>query len=263
MSARKNYLQQLWKRWSLLGVWEPDSQVAVGEVGVMEDWRFRGLRHLEVLAVDFETVSSDARAARLYQSSTGVTVAATGEAAAGTGAGPSTEGGVRVAFDNGGGVVFHAEGTYEIRLRDVGTVQDAIWRLHMEGKWRREEVLITKVIAAESLVVLIADSDGATVELTAGAAAIPEMPNLADVRLGVQVARHAGMLTAITARGRLTPLYEGICVDRGGLLRRRAVRVATPEGGRLEPDDVALDEGENFSRWHYSFEEALRDNEHN
>jgi len=257
-NARKQYLRQLWKRWGLLGAWHPDSPISVGDVGVMDNWRFERKRSLKDLSVDFELAEApDTVGTHSYHSDAEIAISAHVSGSAE----PAGTGEVELTFGKSGGIAFHAAGTVEVRMNDIGTIEDQIWELHEAGDWEEGRVVVTKVIKAESLAVFVAAKGEASATVTASAAdiEIPDFTNLAGLASNFSIKSHKGMETAIVAQGDLTPLFEAICMDRKGILRHRRIAAATPRGRLLDSDlDENAQQDLRFIQWSYD----LDDNEH-
>lgn len=253
LSPRKHYLRQISDRWGYLAAWEPDAAIRVGDVGVMDDWVFRPQTRAEDIDLAISAEDAASRASRQYQTAGSVSVSAQADVGAAT-AGAAT---IHVEMSRAGAVLLHALGTYETRVRDTAAIEQEVWRRYMQGTWPVERVIVTRVINAERLTVLISESKAAKVELQTSVGGLPAELNLADASLGFSATRSDAMLSSIVAEGPLTPLFEALCIDRHGLLRQRAVRLATREGGRLEPaefdDDSTPDAEGGVTPYQYVF----------
>ena len=222
----------------------------------MRNWRFERKRSLTDLAVDFELAEPpNTVGAHSYHSASGIEITANGSVTAQ----PVGTGEVELTFGKSGGIAFHAVGTVETRMNDIGAIEDQIWELHEEGNWDEDRVVVTKVIKAESLVVLVAGKGEASATVTARSAdiGVPDFTNLAGLAADFSIKSHKGMETAIIASGDLTPLFEAICMDKTGVLRKRRIAAAAP-GGRLLDADLAGSDREDarFIHWSYDLDDG-------
>jgi hypothetical protein len=254
----ERYLKELWKRWHLLAVWEPTSTIALGDVGVMEDRIWRKLGSLGQHGIGFATHRAGSRSDRNYSSAGEVQLGFDGGAGV---AGVPVKGKVRVSFSSQGAVLFNASGCEEVRIADVGSLEEEIWRRFKNGGWDPRHIVVTKVIEVERAAILIAGSKRgeATFSVKAVAGLDLDTINLASASLAPSLTHSKDLLGSYVAES-LTPIFEAICIDRDGLLRRR-IGAATPAGGRLAPSDGAEEEDTEGSLipYCYEYEEFLGD----
>ena len=256
----ERYLNELWDRWRLLAVWEPITPISLGDIGVMEERVWRRLTDLAERGIDFESRRADALSARNYTSAGEVTIGV--EAGAGS-AGVPVKGKVGVSFDSSGAVLFNATGCRETRIAAVGSLEEEVWRRFENGEWDPRHIVVTKVVEVERAVILIAVEKGSEVGFSVEAKAgldIGEL-NLASASLSPSITHHKGLTGRYVAES-LTPLFEAVCIDRKGLLRRRRIGGATPAGGRLTEADPESSEGPGEGGvipYHYDYEELLGD----
>jgi hypothetical protein len=256
----QRYLTELWQKWRLLAAWEPTTPISLGDVGVMEQGVWRRLTNVGKQGIAFESRRGDALSSRSYSSSGDVKIAVK----AGAGAvGVPVKGEVGISFGSSGAVLFNATGCREARIADVGSLELELWRRFENGEWDPRHVVVTKVLEVERAVILIASGKesevGFSVEAKAGLA-VADL-NLANASLSPRITHSKGLTGRYLAES-LTPLFEAVCIDRKGLLRRRQIGGATPAGGRLtesDADSSEMPEGGRVIPYRYEYEEFLGD----
>lgn len=247
MIGASSYLKALYRRFRLLGAWPPNQRVEVGEIGVLERGAFRRVSTLHHLKIPFQVVSSSQQGALEYSEESELDVLTDAGAAARLGRdAPELE--LRVRFPKEGGFLFSAEGVVEWRVEDSLSIEQAVLRLAAQDRWDPQWVIVDRVLQAESLTTLIAETAGAEIGLVGKASARTGPLRLADAGLGLNVRHARGQTLRFLGERGLTPLFQALRLDRGLFQRDRLesapLRFSGDEGGLQEvvPDFDAPEE---------------------
>src|ERR1700722_18021408 len=169
------YTSEIYGGLHYLATWPPSGKVGVGDVAIMQDRTLE--RHLSIgdLEVATKVISGSEVHERGWASSGALTVAATGGASGPVNPVVNAGGDFEVNFKSKHAILMRAERSREDSLDRLDRVRQEILRLHEEGTWQRDWVLVTHVIHAHSLMVLISNEKEAKAHLavSAGVAADP------------------------------------------------------------------------------------------
>lgn len=237
MPSSRSYLSALYRRFQLLGAWPPNQRVEVGEVGVIEGGAFRRRTTLGNLGIPF-TASSTGQVGDLDYSE-GAEIRSNNDTNAGLlvgGGAPRV--GVAVKLDHEGAFVFNALGVLEWRLDDVIAVERHVLAALGRGAWDPSWVIVDRVMQASSLTVIISESSGAELGLSANASAGLQTLKLGDANLGLSTDYANGQCLRFLGEVGFTPLYQCLRVAQH-LLSRNRLETAGPLSFGLDEEPEA------------------------
>lgn len=227
------YTGELYENLRYLAPWPPSGQVAVGEVGAFRDRSFE--RHTTLERLGVEPTSRDGADVRErgWTSTATRIVRPELEVAAPVDPGLVAGAELQVKFEAKHAILMRAERSHERSLDRLDLIEDSLLRLHDEGKWRKDWVLVTHVVHAERLVALIANGRGTEATLRLSAGAIDDVSALATARGVLSVMTTNGMAYEEHDGRNATPLYRAVRVQRRRLRGDRVKRIS--KRGRARP----------------------------
>ncbi|MBV9772355.1 MAG: hypothetical protein JO040_00300, partial [Gemmatimonadetes bacterium] len=158
VDPQKQYVRELFDKFSYLATWLPGVPLRVGDVGVMRDGYFQRLSSLENLGLTF-TVRQDDVGTQLDYASRGA-VSVSFKAA---GAIPpygsvlaEASAGVVIRMNRENAVLFQVLGASFPSIEDQLGLEHEIRRRHAAGEWNTDHLVVTEVLQARSATILIA-----------------------------------------------------------------------------------------------------------
>jgi hypothetical protein len=141
--------------------------------------------------------------------------------------------------------MMRAEQAREDSLDRLERVRRELLRLHEDGIWQREWVLVTHAVRAERLIALISSDREASAQLRLSGGMATEAGALARVAGKVTVTQTTGMAFEELGVLDATPLYQAVRVQERPLRGDRVKRVgkrgrARPEESRFEIVEVTF-----------------------
>jgi hypothetical protein len=204
-SPVKRYQQEMHTNLGFFATWLPSTPIALGDIGVLQDGRFRrvaSLKELGIVQTDVregmaENVSYSASAKR----SDNVTVGA------GT-AVPLASAELSITFTSEGGYIFEAINMKQMEVADRLSLASSVLKAYEDGRWQKEWLVIDGLYRAESATILVSEDTSSEIVLKASAAALPAgLLPLADPKLGLGIASSSGKIVHIVAANNLHPLF--------------------------------------------------------
>ncbi|MER5197456.1 hypothetical protein ACWD3J_28330 [Streptomyces sp. NPDC002755] len=230
-AIHERYTKEIYDGLGYFAVWMPNSPVALGDVGVLRGRRFHRTTSLAELGVAFETVGPGAPIAHSYSSAGDVDVAVSGEVGTPEVLGLAPQLTVTVTFRDAHATYLRAVGCTEEVVGDHLALQRGIADLHKAGVWRRDHVVVTKLVRTGPAVILVSSSGGTRVEFQASVDLAPMSLPVASVGAGIGTSAGSALAAeAVALDGGLTPLFE-LSALRRGLNTRPRLRIRGPGAG--------------------------------
>ena len=200
-------LHEMYQRFAYLATWLPNTKLKLGDVGVLRGEEFRQMTTLKELGVPFIVRRGKAQLDFNYTSASGVMLQtkAKGKAAAGTTL-PAAKAGIAAKFSKQGAFVFQAVGSRVHEIENKVTVGQAVIRLYEQGRWEADWSVVDTIVDAGAATILIANSGGAALELTANPPL--DAANLVRLDVGLAVHSQSGDIIQFVAAQGLTPLFR-------------------------------------------------------
>lgn len=218
MSSVKTYQKEM-RRFGYRATWEPNAPIRLGAVGKLHAGAFLPYTSLEKLGIDVETDVSTGEGTLKHNTEGGVnfTTKAAGELSESVQFIDDAKAGLVIEFTADRAVAFAANQTTNHQISNLEEVERKILGLYNEGKWKKDYVVVTNLITAESTTVFIGRSAGAKVELEAAADVNLAKIDLADAEGKLSLAGKKKLETEILGEKGLSPLYRVMGVNRGFL----------------------------------------------
>lgn len=210
------YAQEMHERFGFLASWLPSARVALGDVGVLVDRRFRKVTTLAALGVSFSADPPGNVADIDYSSAQAVQV--TGETGADAGDLMSTT--VTISFGRSGATFFQAGDTYEQKIADLHVLEAELRHRHDQGHWPSEYVVVSTVLQTGPTVIFVSNERDAQVGLRLSADTAGSAVPIADITVDLAVTKRSGLAVNLVAPRGATPLFGAV------QLRKRLGRTA-------------------------------------
>jgi hypothetical protein len=216
-NASKFYLKAIYNHFSLLASWLPNTNVALGDVGVLEDGLFKQLTTLENLGIAIK-IRSGASAVDFNLSSESdvrIQSGAKGEVASMTPL--AAQANISIEFSRAGGFVFQAGDCYVDEVEDKVNLGKSILALFRIDQWDRQWVVVDSLVRAGSATIVISNSSKASLELSANSPI--EASSLARISSSFSVSSQTGDIVRFISQPGLTPLFKLSRVKQSMLAR--------------------------------------------
>jgi hypothetical protein len=176
--------------------------IEVGDVGTLEDGRFRRVTSLKELNIPATVGKSPSRHEIQHTSSHGTEISLTSRAAG------AAVGNVEISirFSSVGAFVFQASGLRELRLDNRPAVAKELLNAYAVARWDRKWVLVESTYVANRATVVVSQDSSAGLVLSADADDVA-IGSLADARIGFSVTSTRGKIVHVVGARDLRPLY--------------------------------------------------------
>jgi hypothetical protein len=203
----KSYTREIYRSLHYLAAWPPTRTLAVGDIVVFEGRSPERQLSLTDLGYDFEVRSDPDLRNRGWASNGSVRAEPMAEASSPVHPGVKVGLGLKLVFEDKHRFLLRAERSREQTMERLDQVNDEIFRLHDEGKWRREWRLITHVIQAEKTMVLLSEGRNVSADLEVSADIGLDPLSVARGQGAVKLLRSSAGLN-YEAGDNVTPLYQ-------------------------------------------------------
>jgi hypothetical protein len=209
--------------------WLPNEELSLGDVGILDKGIFfRRKKSLALLGISF-TVRKDPHPTPFdLQSDKGVQITskAAYQSTVQTPNIPVEKAGVAVDFSAKEAFVVKAPETYEPTIEDIDTVQTQIVDLYKKRKWRRQWVVIVKIVNAPIATILVSKSSQGKIELAAeGQFPAGSTVQLGQANLQFSVSFSSGDILALRNAQDVSPFFQ----LAGLKLKQELFREGVPE----------------------------------
>lgn len=210
MRTSRKYTRELYRQFRYYANWLPGTPLSLGDVGVLKAKEFVRKTNLKHLNLDFEIIKDSTPSQISHQSKGGVSVSAkiAGTAPVLGSVLSEAEAGISVSFSNENSILFKANGTYNHIIKDQVKLGKDILKLYEEGNWDKDYLVITELVEADSSTILISNSSGSSIELSANANVSLGQLDIANADIGLQPKISKDLYTEIITNKGLTPLFK-------------------------------------------------------
>lgn len=205
--SHKRYVEELKEEFGYLATWVPNSNTFLGDVGVVNNYKFEKETTLKSLGIEFSVRSPGASADYEYVSKGDVEIVmkAKGELPPEASRLSTAQAGVSMRFASTDAVVFQALRCKESSIEDRAKVGREI--RSCKG-WQSDYVVITDLIESESTTIVISNGSKGTLELGTDLDLKPAQFKIASLEAQFSVVGEKSIGTKIIAQGGLTPLFK-------------------------------------------------------
>ncbi|MGV9366050.1 hypothetical protein [Amycolatopsis sp. NPDC003731] len=204
------YTREIHKKLGFLACWFPNTLISVGDVGTLRGHRFDRVTSLDDLKIPYEMRELSVAADLNYQSAGKVRVSA-GATATAPGAG---SGKLSVAFDDAGATLLQASGCAWRELANLPALERELQVLRLAKVWRREWVLVHKVLHTGPAAILVSATAGATVDLEVSADVLAGPLPVANASTALAAANPHGLAARVAVESGATPFFGAIAFQK-------------------------------------------------
>lgn len=235
-AIHERYAANLRDEFDYLTTWLPNSHLDLGDVGRLHRDRFERLTSLSALDISFDVRDRERSVDLEYSSAATVGVSTAAEASA-----VAATVRISVSFSREHGIVFQAKSCAVTEIADRAALGDRVLELARLHRWPTGQVVVTEVVRTGPAVVLVAQGQGAHLELVAKGPVFDQLP-LASMSAALEVVSAQDVGVKVIAPEGLTPLFRASGVRRkllgGGRFGNRGQAPATETGA----DDLVFAE---------------------
>jgi hypothetical protein len=203
------YQTEMHRNLGFYATWLPGDLIEIGDVGELQNGRFRRQTSLTDLGISYTTRDAGTPQNVQYTSAKGTKVG-TGTSASAAGiAGVE----INIEFSADGAFVFHAMGLQAARLQELPAVGASVLAAYEEGRWRKEWLLVEAVHVADCATIIISQDNSASLVLTGSASGPISVLSLADPKARLDVASSSGKLVHVVGGRTLRPLFSCLRIE--------------------------------------------------
>jgi hypothetical protein len=235
----KLYQKEMHANVGFFCTWLPGDPISLGDVGILENGRFRRQTTLTELGVKLTGTVKGSPQNLQYTSKSGtmVSVRAAAEVVAPLPASAEIE----IKFGHQGAFLFHASNVTNEDLENRLAIVASITSLHSKGIWSEKWYLVESVYTADCATIIISEDSSARLVIGASSSvALGALP-LADPDVHLTVSSSSGKMVQVVAGRDLKPLFScsrlketwlgdtkvvpvrGVARDRGKILARAPI----------------------------------------
>lgn len=233
----QRYTKDIYAGMRYLPSWPPSARAEVGDVGILKRGTLERQMSIGDLGLPMTTIDGAMVGTRGWASSKAVVVSPGVAAAAPVHPGLSAAAELKVRFEGKHEILLRVERSRERSLDRLDLLKRELLRLHDEGRWERDWILVTKTIRAQRQIALIANRKGASADLRLSGGLAQDAGGLATVGGELTVASSSEMAYSETEAEGTTPLYLAIRVQKRVARDNRVKRVGRrgrARGGEAE-----------------------------
>jgi len=243
--AHAQYTRELRKRFGYCATWLPTVEVRLGDVGVLEGYRFERVATLADFDLDFEVRTDSATAQLDYTSEGSVSfrIKAAGEVPTAASALTQVDAGISISFSAEHAVLFQAAECTTSSIENRHRLALALLQRFEDGQWPKRYVVVTSLVRALRTTILISAGRDAGIDLRASADVSLGEHSLADADAGLEIVSSRGVATRIVGEGGLTPLFQAIGVKKPFLRGARVTTRSLDDPAPADDENVLGDVG--------------------
>ncbi len=224
------YLTQMNKKFNYRATWLPQRRLTVGNFGLISDGQWNELGSLASgFNIKVESSAVDNAGEMELTSATGVSITTKLSGQPSTALEGLLEGdaGVSVKFATENAFVFKAKNLTYHTLANQFAIAKQIIELWELGQWKKEYMIISEVVEAESATILIAAGSNGQIELKAKGKIETGKIDIADASMEFEAVKTQNIGIKIIAESKITPLYKVVklktgFLDNPGLVARKS-----------------------------------------
>jgi len=230
-SPVKLYHQEMHKNVGYFATWLPTSPIELGDIGVLEEGRFRRVASLKELGIQLGAIREGTPENMSYSAS--AKIGGNVSTAAGTPLPAAAE--LAIQFMSRGGFVFESLGMQNVEIADRMALAESVLKSYEKGHWQKNWLLVEALYRAESATIIVSEESASEIVLKATSSMPLGSIPLADPKLGLTVSSSHGKLVHIMAKDNLHPLYSCVRVRDSVLFGGKSV---APVRGAREQDRI-------------------------
>jgi hypothetical protein len=210
MQTVNQYTNEIFKQFGYLATWLPSIPLKIGDIGIIKGNVFTRVSNLEDKGILFDVINDDTKSDLEYSSkgAVSITTKLSGTIAPTNSGLTELDAGIIVEFSKENAILFKANGTLTIIIKDQIRLGENILQLFKDGEWNKDWAVITELVNAETASILISSSKDGKVELKVKANIEAKALDIANSELNFDLSFSKDVSTKIIAQERLTPLFR-------------------------------------------------------
>jgi len=208
----KFYLTHIANRSGYRANWEPNRPLELGMIGTLRDGVFDVQSSLEQQGITSKVLKDLTPGELDYTSHESVNIGTklSGQAPILGSVLTETEAGFVIDFKSENSVVFTITDTLTHQIVNAAEWEKQVLAKFKDGSWKKEWYIITQLVEAVSATIIVNNSNDNRLELKASTGIGQSGIKLADVSLGLTVAKEKGSSLKVIAQKGITPLYRAM-----------------------------------------------------
>jgi hypothetical protein len=233
----EQYTEELRNKFGYLATWIPNTQLRLGDIGILKRDRFEYYSNLNELGIPFSIRNSNEASDFEYSSKGSVEInfKAAGNAPALGQVLTTDDAGISVIFNRENAIMFIGHNCRTDYIENLEKLGSAILDRYKGGKWNKDYVIITELVNAGTTTIIISNSTNARADFRVDRNSKEMSLSIADISGNVSITNSSGIDTKIIAAGQLTPLFRA-----SGLRRRflKGIGFETRSGQNLSNEQL-------------------------
>jgi hypothetical protein len=209
----EKYTDEIHTELGYLATWPPTNELTLGDIGLMEGRTLVRQQSITDLGLEFEIREDKQRRDRGVTSGAEIDVQAAASGGAPIHPGLKAGAAVKVEFKSANAIVMRAEDCRAQQFEVLDRLKREILKLHGQGKWKREWLVVSEVVHSARLLALISKSGGASVTLRVSAGIKASALSLAEGQGRVSLLNKSKGVVDESGSD-ATPLYRALKVEK-------------------------------------------------
>ncbi len=245
MSIQRIYTDELAKNFGYYATWMPGTPIKLGQIGVLDKNVFMPISALENFKIAYAILRDRNKIDFKYSSAGAVTVRqkASGETLDGTKLGEA-DAGLIIEFTKSNAIYFNVKGALNHYIADKLSLGETILDLYQMGNWKKEWVVITQIIDADSATILVSKDKGAKLELKAKANLKSADMDIIGGQFDTDNSFSSSLSFNIIAKSGINPLFKVMGIKKGWFsddsFENRDINPALAQRNDLVFDEVSV-----------------------
>jgi hypothetical protein len=201
------YIEEIYDSLDFWPAWTPLQKVELGSVGYLKGYKFDRRTTLADLGVKVEEISG-ASGPQEYATKGSYSIKAKALGVADPTGFPniaSAKAGLRVSFSREWCALIATHGTTQL---EIGNLHSVTKQLEKVTDWDPRWAIVTAVLPSEAVTVLISETKGSGIEISAEAEVSATVAATVDVEAGVKTASSDTLSYSVVGEGPCTPLFR-------------------------------------------------------
>ncbi|MVN79315.1 hypothetical protein GO988_23530 [Hymenobacter sp. HMF4947] len=204
-SVAKLYQQEMHNNLGFFANWFPGDTLEIGDVGTLENGRFRRVTTLKSLGVESQVSMGHTTQNLQYTSTSGTTITASANASP---LSAVAKGEIKIDFSREGAFVFNASGLTMHRLENRSQIAEEVLKIYAQDRWEKDWLLIESLYEAKRTTVIVSEDSSAGLVLQASAEIGIPSASLADPKVDLKMTATRGKMVQVVGGKNMHPLYS-------------------------------------------------------
>lgn len=210
MTTSDIYTAEINKQFKYLATWLPGTKVELGDIGIVENKKFKRISNLINQNIPFKIKESDISVDYEYNSQGSVSVSTKlkGKIAPKNSLLNESDVGLQINFSKENAIFFKLNKAKSSSINNLIELGEILIERINQNNWDKKWVIVTELVKADSGTILISSSKNATIELKANGNIGMDNIDIANARFNFEILKSKDLSTKILAKNNLTPLLK-------------------------------------------------------